>query len=188
MINMLNDNWDGIPVDISVDLETFASTPDASVASIGAAIEVDGELETFYRTVNDPDGRFDPRTIRWHATQEDPRASTGADEKAVGLQLALKDFALWLRKLGADVDGWARIWTHATFDIPVLDCAYGRAAVYRPWHYRNCRDLRTLYDLAGGRPELPQVGTSHRAVDDAIYQLREVQWCLERLRVLGIDV
>ena len=39
-----------------------------------------------------------------------------------------------------------RIWSHATFDAPVLDATFRAVDKVLPWHYRDNRDLRTLFD------------------------------------------
>jgi hypothetical protein len=165
--------------DISIDLETFDSAPDASLAAIGA-VSTSGNV--FYRVVNDPGGSWSPKTMRWHATQEGVAENLGATEEAVPLETALQEFADWLGVERAHQEGGARLWTHATFDMPVLASAYKRAGIRTPWHHRNCRDLRTLYDLTGGRPDLVNTG-AHHALRDAVYQLEEVQVCLARMVV-----
>lgn len=174
-------------MEISIDLETFSSAPDASIATIGVAARrhPDHCVNGLYLVVDDPDGRFTPDTIRWHASQEDPASTTGASAgrgKEMPLEDALRALSKFLTSLNADTEGEARIWTHATFDMPVLESAFVRAGIsWRPWHYRNCRDLRTLYDLSGGRPELDRVGTHHNALDDAVYQLYEVEACFRQM-------
>ena len=166
---------------IMIDIETFALTPNAALASIGAVVwDGTGWGDEFYMVVDDPDGDFSPSTIRWHGDQRNMAATVGMGTEAVHYIGALNLFSEWLRKHGAMVEG-TRIWSHATFDIPVLTSAYKRAELPVGWHHRNCRDLRTLYDLAGGRPSLPAIGTSHNALDDARYQKEEVYVCYHQL-------
>jgi exodeoxyribonuclease VIII len=160
-------------IDISVDLETFDSSPTAAIASIGA---VASNGEEFYVVVNDPEGSWSPQTCRWHSVQEDPEDTMGPQAQAVGLKEALKRFTSFMKRNRADVQGVGLVWTHATFDMPVLESAYRRADMFRPWHYRNCRDLRTLYDLAAGRPKVER-NKKHNALEDARAQLKEVQIC-----------
>jgi hypothetical protein len=162
-------------IEISIDLETFSSAPNASIAAIGATC---GDGDDFYAVVHDPEGAWDPATIRWHTQQKEPARNVGDNRHASVLCDALIFFSRWLERRGANREGAARLWTHATFDMPVLESAYRRADLKIPWHYRNCRDLRTLYDFAGGRPTLDPVGAGHHALDDAKYQLNEVMHCL----------
>lgn len=169
-------------IDISIDLETFDSAPDASIATIGAVAVGPAGVEDghFYVVVDDPGGSWSPETVRWHAQQVGDTLGR-SEGPAMPLVVVLDEFSRWLHYYSANKEGKARLWTHATFDMPVLESAYRRADLERPWFYRNCRDLRTLYDLAGGRPKLERVGTHHNALDDARYQMGEVQHCLEIL-------
>jgi hypothetical protein len=165
--------------DISIDLETLASCPGASIAAIGVAtVNTYGDRDQLRLIVDDPGGIFEPRTVRWHKLQ--PPQSLGMDEEALHLHDALYELEEFLHTKGAKNEGAARIWSHATFDIPILADGYRRIATRVPWHYRNCRDLRTLYDLAGGRPEVPSA-IEHDALADAIAQLEEVRICMARL-------
>ena len=169
---------------ISVDIETFSTAPDASIAAIGAAAwDGSGWTNNFYIVVDDPDGRFDPRTIRWHGALPKPTETMGVETEAVPLVDALMQFTDYLKGCKAHVDGSAKIWSHATFDLPVLHSAYRRANRVVPWHRRNTRDLRTLYDLSGGRPKCKETldGIEHNALADAIYQREEVYVCYYNL-------
>lgn len=180
-------NYDVVSIEkhISVDVEAFASAPDASIASIGAVAARRGEPEdkwsSFYAVVDDPDGRFDTSTIRWHAAQENTLENIGAEQIAVPLGRSLERFANWLFRHKSNMEGACRIWSHATFDIPVLISGYRRAgSEVVPWNYRNCADLRTLYWMSGGRPKVEHEG-KHHALHDAEAQLKEVFECLRRI-------
>lgn len=166
--------------DLSIDIETLASGTNAALTQIGACYrDADGELVTFFADVLDDTGVYSATTLQWHRTQGGV-ALPGPDARRWTAALP-HDFNAWLREAGAHVEGAAALWTHATFDIPRLGDAYERLGMRAPWHYRNCRDLRTLYDLAGGRPTLPRVGEHHNALDDAIYQLGEIEACRKHL-------
>ena len=52
------------------------------------------------------------------------------------------------------------------------------------YHYRDTRDLRTLYELAGGRPNI-QNTDKHNALSDAIIQLLSDNRLRERLGSAG---
>lgn len=176
-------------IDISVDIETFSTAPTASIATIGAVAwgdGVDAEKSEFYIVVDDPNGTFDPRTIRWHGDIGDGQATMGLEKEAVHLHSALVQFRDWMNQFDVGRAGCARIWSHATFDIPILAAAYRRAGFSNPpWQYRSPRDLRTLYDLAGGRPALEFEGTLHNALSDAKYQMLEVIECRRILKEKG---
>lgn len=169
---------------ISIDLETASSNSDASIFTIGGA---SSGGSYFYIVVDDPGGSWSPDTVRWLAQQEQSKQVVGVGYHRYPLYEALTQFSKWLGDLGAGHEGAVCIWTHATFDMPVLETAYQRAGIKRPWHYRNCRDLRTLYWLAGGRPQVIHTG-KHHALNDAEALLREVKECLRILGDAGVQI
>lgn len=184
-----------ICTDVSLDLETFGAQPGASIATIGVVIATrvlgDNDLlywineRELYLVVDDPEGEWSPATIRWHTRQKNPPGNVGADPDGVvmPLNVALRRLIMFLMdEAQAHKEGEAAVWTHATFDAPIVDAARLRAGLDKPvWHYRNSRDLRTLYDLAGGRPKIPNV-EGHNALADARQQLEEVKACLRKLQ------
>lgn len=61
------------------------------------------------------------------------------------------------------------VWSHATFDPPILQNAYNKVGLQTPIHYRWNRDIRTLCELSG--VEKTEVkGVAHNALDDCINQ------------------
>jgi exodeoxyribonuclease VIII len=172
-------------IDVSIDIETLALRQGASIATIGAcavggAVGVWPDLrnDLFYVVIDDPGGIIEPSCIRWHASQDDPVGNLGIG--AVSLEEGLRRLSAWMTENGADEKGEARIWSHATFDVPIIEAAYQRVGLKPPWDYRNCRDLRTLYDLAGGCPPAPNE-RFHNALSDAKAQMEEIQFCLNRI-------
>lgn len=175
-------------IDISLDLETLSSDArGASIAAIGMAARdfATGEQHLFHGYVDDPGGIISPETVRWHAAQQEPQYNLGGTMEAVPLGETLEYVGEFLRSLGSMTEGFVRIWSHATFDVPQLAAAYARVGSKVPWSYRNVRDLRTLYDLAGGRPKVEHAG-KHHALSDAIAQLEEVHVCLASVGALGV--
>jgi len=165
--------------ELSLDLETGASVPGAAILTVGIAASDGG---TFYRVVDDPHGIWEPRTIRWHTQQTHPALNVGDVSEAFPLHEAMTQLGQWLMGYGADKEGRIRLWGHGAFDVPILAAGFYRAGLPVPWHYRAPRDLRTLYDLAGGRPDLKHLVTvEHHALSDALYQLEEVRACLARI-------
>lgn len=176
-------------IHVSLDIETFDKRIGASIATIGA---VASDRRTFYQIVTDTTGLFSPETIRWHAEQKDAATNIGAGQEYVGgvileepvdLESSLQALSSWLEQYELGEEGQAMLWTHKGFDLVQLQAAYERCDLDVPWHYRNTGDLRTLYHLVG-RPTPEQIGGeygSHNALADAEYQMRELNWCLERL-------
>jgi hypothetical protein len=72
----------------------------------------------------------------------------------------------------------ALVWSHSTFDIPVLENAYNIIGEKTPFQFRNARDIRTLVDLSGikYKKEEGKDPKTHDALDDCIYQ---VKYCCE---------
>lgn len=173
--------------EIVIDVETFSSGPNSAIATIGA-IAWDRETEEvrkFYTIIKeDPKGVYSSQTIRWHIDLNVGCRSVGRQDEGVHLNQSLTYLSSFLRDHKADQRGECRIWTHATFDMPVLRSAYHRSGITSiPWSYGNCRDLRTLYDLSGGRPSEEEVGYTgnHNALEDCLSQKNEVDICLSRM-------
>ncbi len=174
-------------IDISIDIETLADVPGAAIATIGGYAVSDtagtpymvGGVSEFYVVLNDETGIITPKTVRWHAKQSDPVGNLGGNP--IDLRTGIQKFSIWLRRMNAHKEDTVRIWSHATFDMPIIAGAYHRLGLRPPWRYRDCRDLRTLYDLAGGRPEVGH-GGKHNALEDAKAQMLEIQICLSRTR------
>ena len=171
---------------VSIDIETLALRHGASIATIGACAvsqilrpsDTPSVFDDFYVVIDDPGGAIEPSCVRWHVAQDDPAGNLGIE--AVSLEEGLQELSAWMKQMGANEKGAARIWSHATFDVPIIEAAYQRLNLESPWDYRNCRDLRTLYDLAGGCPPVPNERV-HNALSDAVAQMQEIQFCLNRI-------
>lgn len=159
-----------------LDLETMGTRPGSVIASIGA-VAFDprtGVLGAeFYRAVSLASCqrlglRFDADTVAWWLKQGDAaRAALAAAE--VPLADAIQDFTGFWRSVGGRF-----IWSHgANFDEPLISAAYRAAGHLVPWKYWDSRCTRTIYDLAGLKPDRA-AGVHHNALDDAKSQARAV--------------
>lgn len=172
-----------------VDLETMGRAPSGAIVQIGAVIVEDYKeiIDTFFANV-DLDTSIDlgmtvnSATIMWWLEQED------AAIKA--LIPSRHHISVALTNLATFYFGCSEIWSHGGFDLPILDYAYEKASkkfqnVVKPWHYRDERDLRTLYTLAGGRPTLEEIEEAgdipHISVTDAKHMARELIICKRRI-------
>ena len=81
--------------------------------------------------------------------------------------------------------GATAIWSHATFDMPILaNLCYSIGQKKLPFSFRNCRDIRTLVDLSNLKIDksIPKVGKTHNALDDCKFQ---VNYCVEAFKALN---
>ena len=160
---------------LMVDLETMAVTPRTVILTLGAVTfdpyynEIYDELY-FRINIDDQDalGRdVDPNTLDWWATQ-DPVIMEEAfsPDNRVPLADAIEQFHKFAW-------GCNREWSHGSvFDLIILEDVYRQLGRTAPWNFYDCRDTRTLFDLAD--PEMPK-GELHNALADAKRQAVGVQ-------------
>lgn len=182
---------------IMIDLETWGTRPDAAISQVGAvAFEprsggrvYDRSDQTFneYVLMQDGAGSVDHATVAWWLTQSaeaQGRLSSGMQKRARPLHDVLTALAEWPERcLDASWETIDGVWCHGlAFDVPVLCSAYAKCGRVPPWSYRAGRDTRTLFDLAGGAPEVDSTGfVGHDALDDAMRQAMQVQAALALL-------
>jgi len=165
---------------VMVDLETFGTTPNAVITSIGAVrFDPYGTwIDTWafhihVAVASQPRRSIDAGTVLWWLQQSDAarNALVSGQDAAADLTLALEAFASF-------VDGADEIWCNgASFDLPTLAHAFAEVGDKTPWAYWQERDLRTLKALNPQRIE--RSGTAHHALDDALHQARLVQHILQ---------
>jgi exodeoxyribonuclease VIII len=157
-------------IDVMLDLETLGNSSRAAIASIGLCVFGAGEKTGYYAQVDLADamkhGEADASTLTWWLQQSDEARAGLTVGDRLPLSFALTELVRWYPK------GLTRLWCHATFDAPIIDHAFARTGVTRPWPYRSVRDLRTLYDIAEQlNVAIPdRKGVHHHALDDAIFQ------------------
>lgn len=184
--------------DLMIDLETLATTPDALILSIGAVFfdrDAPGKLGAeFYQRVefDQKHGRICSKTLDWWME----RRGAWPTGDAVRLEVALRSFT---RFVAEHTPGFGqavivrdlkegpprlRIWGHgADFDPPILHSAYLVCTMQVPWGKGQCRDTRTLFELAGyeWKTEGPREGV-HHALQDAKAAALAVQTAIRKLR------
>lgn len=177
-----------------IDLETMGTGPKAAICSIGVVLfdplaDGDGLVPEgrgeWYRRVSLADamaqgGRADAATILWWLQQSDAaRAELGG--RTESLLESLSSLAYWLRERGAE-----EVWSNgADFDLVILAGAYHRAAIARPWSYRQQRCFRTLRALRGdvAATVTGDDTARHHALHDARWQARVAVAILRELRL-----
>ena len=177
-----------------IDLETLATTPDATILTIGAV-----KFDPFGDDVNEPECvKFYCRvdldscdriglvtnddTIAWWASQ-----SKEAQEEAFNPDDRV-DIADAMNQLYKFCWGAKRVWSHgAGFDIIILEHIFRKINKAIPWSFWEVRDTRTLFDI-GINPNRPPV-LKHHALEDAWNQAVGVQNVYKTLRMAssGID-
>lgn len=155
---------------VMVDIETLDVTPSAVILSIGACM-MDPYGEKFYIEL--------ARDTQWlrtasKSTQEWWDQQGNMPHGTMHIETALLQFSAWLASLG----GEPIIWCKGTdFDISILTHAYRWLRLDVPWKYNNVRDCRTVFKLAGFKPEK----ANHNALTDAIVQTKDLMYCLNQL-------
>lgn len=168
---------------VMLDIETMGTGPDAAIVAIGA-VKFDpflfhkgyavGKPTGFYAAIDltssmESGGVVDGGTVMWWLQQ------TGAARSALldgnPLELSLQHFSDWY---GSDRN--VPVWGNgATFDNVIVRRAYQRLGLDAPWSHRVDRCFRTLKNLFPGVEPPPQIGTSHNALDDALWQAEYMQ-------------
>ena len=176
--------------DVMIDLETWGSVPGCAIRSIGAiAFDVSAaEFGHVHCNVTlasclDVGLHVDAKTEHWWARQSDEAQLALVRPHPINLRSALAWLSGWIASYGSP-----EVWSHgASFDVPVLACAYRACGIRAPWDYRRVRDTRTLYALTGFDPKsVPFEGTRHSALDDARHQVRCVRAAFSAIgNVLG---
>jgi len=174
-------------MNVMVDIETLGKRPGAAILSIGACEFNDGGVvphTRFYRAVDLFSSLMaglvtDESTIEWWRQQT--QAAKDAAQPAKGrvtLHEALLDFAAYVTK---DTLVWAK---GPDFDLVLLDEAYQRTKLTKPWSYRNTRDVRTICGLV---PKLALAANNfkHYALADAEAQAETV---IAAAKLLGVSL
>jgi hypothetical protein len=164
-----------------IDLETMAVSPRAVILTVGAVTfdPLSDEIfeEMYFRVdIDDQDklGReIDPNTLDWWAKQ-DPAIMEEAfspDDRV--------PFAESIERIRKLSWGCKNHWSHgAVFDLIIVEDACRQLNLPLPWNFWQCRDTRTLFDLAD--PDMPQA-EKHNALADAKRQAIGVQNVMRKL-------
>jgi hypothetical protein len=169
-------------MDIMIDLETLAASPDAVILTIAAQCfdplgKGYSEKFQYYARItldSQEDRVISDSTVEWWGTQPEAAAEALAEDNRIPLEQALDE----LHKLCWKCD---LIWTNGiTFDICILENAYTKLGKPLPWQFFKVRDARTVYSLW---PDCPKPVTSHHALEDCRRQIDILQQTLIHLNV-----
>ena len=165
-------------MDLMIDIETLAQTPDSVILSLGAVkfnpysmndptdgiyfkIDVDEQLKLGRVVQNE--------TLEWWTKQpEDVREEALSEHDRVSLDEVYRQ----LNKIVVGVDA---VWAQGTvFDIGILENLYRQKGWPIPWQFWQIRDSRTVFNMFGDHRELNRKG-KHNAFMDAFEQSKAVQ-------------
>lgn len=176
-----------------IDLETWGTAPGCAIASIGAVMfdPVEGLIagKEFYRNIDlqsclDRGLRMEGQTVEWWMddNKEKARRSLKGDKQA--LNVVLNDFRGWFIS-----NSGYYIWSHgASFDTPIVEVGFRACGTRQmPWDFWNIRDTRTIYDLAGVKPDRA-VGVHHNSLDDARTQAETVVKSWRMLKGISVVI
>lgn len=154
-----------------VDLETFATSNNAYIISIGACnFNKEGLCGEFYANIHtaykEADFDISPETVMWWMSQS-TEAKTALKADPMKLSNALRLF-------GEFIEGTDGVWGNgSTFDNVILRNAYNKLNMKCPWHFRKDKCFRTVANLYPREDLIPE-GTQHNAIDDAKNQARVI--------------
>ena len=170
-------------MDIMLDLETLATSPDSVILTFGAVkfnpFDPDSDMDQgLYFRINVDEqialGRHvDDGTVTWWGTQSDE-----VREEALGEhdRVSLENFTTELNKF---VVGATRIWAQGpVFDIVILENLYRQLKKPTPWPYYLIRDSRTLLKALGDTRKGGAL--LHNALADCVSQAQAIQNAVSR--------
>lgn len=164
--------------DVMIDIETMGTRSTAMIVQIGACYfnRETGEIgKEFLVNTHAVDDNFtvDHGTLTWWLEQSE-EARMSITDISMGIDIAVERLSFFLEDA-------KYLWSHATFDIPILLHAFDVYKWKFPIHYSKMRDIRTLMDLADHRGTKEREGIHHNALDDCKYQ---VGYCVEAMNKL----
>jgi len=166
---------------LMVDIESLGTKLNSVITQIGACyFSKEGEIGDKFlvnidiQTCLDLGLEIQKRTLLWWLERVHLITWT---KETLGLSKALFKFREFCQK-----NKKAKVWCHATFDIPLLENAYEKLGQRLPFSYKLVRDIRTLVDLSRIKREKGKEDPkTHNALDDCIYQVNYVVNCLKKV-------
>lgn len=169
---------------ICLDIETLSNKSNAAVTQIGALIfdETTGDVSDEFlvnidiRSLDGYSFHVDYDTLGWWFNQSrDAQQSVYGDHLVkVNIKEALSSFSKWVvaqhEKYGKNL----KVWSHSTFDPPILTNAYYLLGKRMPIRFIDFMDIRTLDFLTSYTTTIPRNGVHHNALDDCRYQAKYI--------------
>ncbi|HCR1865752.1 TPA: 3'-5' exoribonuclease [Enterobacter hormaechei subsp. xiangfangensis] len=180
---------------LMIDIEAFGKKADSPVVSIGAVFFDPSTGNTgseFYKVISlesamASGGVPDASTIIfWLKASPEARSELVMDD-AIPLDDALLQLNEFIDENAANGPDSVQVWGNgATYDNVLLEASYDRTGIPCPWKFWNNRDVRTVVELGkavGCKPryEIPFEGEPHKAISDALHQVKYVSAIWQRL-------
>lgn len=180
---------------LMVDIEAFGKKADSPVVSIGAVFFNPSTGNTgseFYKVISlesamASGGVPDASTIIfWLKASPEARSELVKDD-AIPLDDALLQLNEFIAENAANGPESVQVWGNgATYDNVLLEASYDRTGIPCPWKFWNNRDVRTVVELGKAvgcepRYEIPFDGEPHKAISDALHQVKYVSAIWQRL-------
>lgn len=169
---------------VSFDLETLGTKATSVILSIGAVAFDEENLyqETKINVSIDEQLRWgrtiDGSTLLFWFEQSD-KARQAATLGPLPIMKSLNMFGGFVQ----GVPGKPALWANGQdFDLGILGSLYDTVGVVRPWAYNAGRDMRTLVDVYGAKPDIKFTGEAHDALADAKHQARIIQFILKEMK------
>ena len=174
---------------LMIDIETLGKTVGSVVTQIGAVYfdPISGEIGTEFKMNIDLEDSLalgydiDAKTLKWWFGQpNEARMSFLMNPIPTTVDSVLKQLHSFARHA-------TQYWSHATFDMPMLEYLYASEGIQSPFRYTRTRDIRTAIELSGiDRNKLfgmfKREGNHHTAVDDCKYQVKYLVHCLNKIK------
>ena len=180
---------------LMVDIEAFGKKAGSPIVSIGAVFFDPSTGNTgseFYKVISlesamASGGVPDASTIIfWLKASPEARSELVMDD-AIPLDDALLQLNEFIAENAANGPDSVQVWGNgATYDNVLLEASYDRTGITCPWKFWNNRDVRTVVELGKAvgcepRYEIPFDGETHKAISDALHQVKYVSAIWQRL-------
>lgn len=158
-----------------IDIETLDTNPTASIIQIGI-VDIDGNYEKWTIDLDDSlkHGTISGETLKFWLRQGD-KARASISCGGWSLRGALLDLNSFI-----ELNRVEFLWSHATFDIPILTNAFKQVGLEPAWDFKKLRDLRTIEHFTGDKITWKaREGVHHDALSDAEYQIEHLKLMLK---------
>lgn len=157
-----------------LDFETLGNGKDKVVIQVGACYfdRYTGEIGACFEANIDAGshvkagGVIDAQTVYWWLSQSREAIDSILKEPR-------EDVTVVFNRLNEFLKDAKQIWSHATFDFVTLTETLSQLGIKPLFHYRVCRDLRTVVDLANLTiDKTARTGVHHNGLDDCKHQVK----------------